>query len=100
MTIGENALVTAGFISAGSVIIGKNLTTGGGTHVGGHIQITDNVTLTARTGVMKTIETSGVYGGFPEIPHKDSLRVLASLQFLPKMRKQITAILKHLKLEE
>lgn len=100
VTIGENALITAGFIVAGSTVIGKNLTTGGGSHIVGHVQICDNVTLTGRTGVTSSIETPGVYGGFPQLPYKESLKVLISFEYLPKMRKQISSILRHLKLEE
>lgn len=98
--IGENALITAGFIVAGSTKIGKNLMTAGGVHVNGHVQIPDNVILTARTAVTSTIEKSGVYGGFPETDHKSNLKIMSTLGKLPEMRKQILKILKHLGLNE
>lgn len=95
---GENALITAGFIVAGSTIIGKNLTTAGGVHMNGHIRVADHVTLSARAGVLQDIETSGVYGGYPLEPHKDSIKTLMSLPHLKDLRKQVTKILKHLQL--
>ena len=98
--IGDNALITAGFIVAGSTKIGKNLMTAGGVHVNGHVQIPDNVILTARTAVTSTIEKSGVYGGFPETDHKSNLKIMSTLGKLPEMRKQILKILKHLGLNE
>jgi len=98
--IGENALITAGFIIAGSSKVGRNLTTAGGTHVVGHVTITDNVILTGRTGVVSNIEKSGIYGGFPQTDHKESLRIMTSLASLPKIRKQVAQILKHLGLDK
>ena len=89
-------MITAGFIVAGSTKIGKNLTTAGGTHVVGHVHITDNVVLTGRTGVVSSIEKPGIYGGFPHTTHKENLKIMSSLASLPKIRKQMTQILKHL----
>lgn len=98
--IGENALITAGFIVAGSTKIGKNLMTAGGVHVNGHVQISDNVILTARTAVTSTIDQPGLYGGFPATDHKSNLKIMSTLGKLPEMRKQILKILKHLGLNE
>ena len=98
--IGENALITAGFIIAGSSKVGRNLTTAGGTHITGHVTVADNVILTGRTGVVSNIEKSGIYGGFPQTDHKESLRIMTSLASLPKIRKQVTQILKHLGLDK
>lgn len=97
--LGENAMLAAGFMTAGSSRIGKNFTTGGGVHTNGHIQITDNVILAGNTGVVSSIEAAGVYGGFPHVPHKDNLKIMSSLIFLPKLRRQVSAILKHLGLD-
>ncbi len=97
--IGENSAIAAGFIVAGSTKIGKNFMSSGGVGVIGHLKITDNVILTARTGVMSSIEKSGVYGGYPAVEQKDNLKNMAATGQLPKMRKQLSAILKHLGLE-
>jgi UDP-3-O-[3-hydroxymyristoyl] glucosamine N-acyltransferase len=85
---------------AGSTVIGKNLTTAGGVHVNGHIQIADHVVLTARAGVTQSIEKSGMYGGFPIEEHRESIRTLASVPHIKKMRKQIAKILRHLNLND
>lgn len=98
--IGENALLAAGFMVAGSTKIGKNLTSAGGVQVNGHISITDNVILTARSGIVGSLKEPGFYGGFPELPHKENLKVMMSLSSLPKIRKQVSKILKHLGLSE
>lgn len=97
---GENAIVAAGFIVAGSTIIGKNLMTSGGVHVLGHLNIADNVILSARAGAMQSIEKPGMYGGFPLEPHKESIKTHVSIPQIKKMRKQIHKILKHLNITE
>jgi len=96
--IGENAMVAAGFIVAGSSIIGKNLMTSGGVHVLGHLKIADNVILSARAGVTQSIKQSGMYGGYPLEPHKESLKTHVAIPKIKKLRQQVNKILQHLKL--
>lgn len=98
--IGENSLITAGFIVAGSTTIGRNLTTAGGVHVVGHVQITDNVILTGRAAVTSNVTEPGIYGGFPLEPHRESIKTLASLPKIKSLRKQVQKILKHLNLND
>ena len=97
--IGENALIAAGFIVAGSTKIGKNLMTSGGVHALGHLKIADHVVLSARAGVIQDIEKSGMYGGYPLEPHKESVKTLASIPQIKSLRKQVSKIIKHLNLE-
>lgn len=97
---GENALVAAGFIVAGSTKIGKNFMTSGGVHALGHLNIADNVILSARAGVTQDIEKSGMYGGFPLETHKESIKTLMSVPKIKKLRKQVSKILTHLNLKD
>ena len=98
--IGENSILAAGFMTAGSTVTGKNLMTAGGVHLNGHIKITDNVIFAGNAGVVSDVDKPGVYGGYPQVPQKDNLRIMSSLAFLPKLRKQVSQILKHLNLDE
>ena len=98
--IGDNALITAGFIVAGSTKIGKQFIAAGSSGVLGHLTITDNVILTGRTGVVSSIDKPGMYGGYPQLDHKENLKIMMSQQSLPKLRKQVAKILKHLGLKE
>lgn len=100
VTIGENALVAAGFIVAGSAKIGKNFMASGGVHVLGHLSVADNVILSGRAAVTSTIDKSGMYGGYPLEDHRESTKTLASLPRLKILRKQVNKILKHLNLNE
>lgn len=98
--IGENALVAAGFMAAGSAKIGRNFTASGGVHTLGHLQIADGVILSARAGVTQSIEKSGVYGGYPLESHKESVKTLVTIPHIKKMRKQINKIIRHLNLQD
>ncbi|MEQ1721883.1 MAG: UDP-3-O-(3-hydroxymyristoyl)glucosamine N-acyltransferase [Pseudobdellovibrio sp.] len=100
VTFGENALVAAGFIVAGSTTIGKNLMTSGGVHILGHLTVPDNVILSGRAGVTQSIEKSGMYGGFPLEEHRESTKTHVSIPHIKKLRKQVRKILKHLNLNE
>lgn len=98
--IGENSILAAGFMTAGSTVAGKNMMTGGGVHLNGHIKIADNVIFAGNAGVVSDVDEPGAYGGYPQVPLKESLRIMSSLAFLPKLRRQVSQILKHLNLEE
>lgn len=98
--VGENALITAGFVVAGSTKIGKQFIAAGGAGVLGHLTVADNVVLTARTGVVSSIEKPGIYGGYPHLEQKENLKIMMSQQSLPRLRRSVAKILKHLGLEE
>ena len=83
--IGDNAIITAGFVVAGSTKIGKNFLTGGNSSVTGHIEICDNVQLAALSGVRKAITKPGAYGGNPLMPMREYMRMASALMKLPNL---------------
>lgn len=97
--MGEWNLITAGFITAGSSKTGSHVYTGGGVHLTDHVEVTDRVVLVGRTGVTNDIKEPGMYGGFPAVPYRESIKALASINHLPKIRKQIQKLYKFLNLE-
>lgn len=98
--IGQNALIAAGFMMAGSSKIGKNFMCGGRVVVADHVNITDNVMIAGLSGVTNDISEAGQYGGYPLQPLKDSLKTLANTIHLTKIRKQLGRIVKHLNLSD
>jgi UDP-3-O-[3-hydroxymyristoyl] glucosamine N-acyltransferase len=92
--IGENSLIAAGFLTAGSTQIGRRFVTGGGSVTAEHLKISDDVMLAGRSTVTNDILEKGQYGGYPLQPLKDSLRTLASLPHLVQLRKQIAKLIK------
>jgi len=98
--VGENTLITAGFIAAGSSKIGANCVFAGRSSINGHISLCDGVTLGALSAATNDITKPGTYLGFPPIPYREGLRVQSTLQHLPKMRKSLDRVMKHLGLSE
>jgi UDP-3-O-[3-hydroxymyristoyl] glucosamine N-acyltransferase len=98
--IGENSIIAAGFIVAGSTKIGKNFMASGSVHVLGHLEIADNVIMTARSGTLKSITAPGMYGGYPLESHKESVKTHVTIPQIKSLRIQVNRILKHLNLKE
>jgi UDP-3-O-[3-hydroxymyristoyl] glucosamine N-acyltransferase len=98
--IGTNALITGGVIMAGSLKVGANFVCGGNSAIAGHIEICDNVQIGGFSGISKSITEPGAYGGNPLLPLQDYLRSRSSIRELPRMRKQLAALLKKVGLSD
>ncbi|MCB0377756.1 MAG: UDP-3-O-(3-hydroxymyristoyl)glucosamine N-acyltransferase [Bdellovibrionales bacterium] len=98
--IGKNGLITGQVVVAGSTTIGDNFICGGHTAITGHIQVADNVQVAGFSGVAKSVERPGAYGGYPLQPVKDSLRTRQNLLHLTEMRRSIKKLMKKVFPEE
>jgi UDP-3-O-[3-hydroxymyristoyl] glucosamine N-acyltransferase len=66
--VGENSYLAACNVIAGSTRIGKNCMFSGQVGIVGHLQIADNTTITAQSGISKSITRSGgVFMGSPAL---------------------------------
>ncbi|QDK46486.1 UDP-3-O-(3-hydroxymyristoyl)glucosamine N-acyltransferase [Bdellovibrio sp. ZAP7] len=98
--IGENNVMAAGFKIAGSSRIGSNCMFGGDAAVSDHITICDKVIIAGKSGVTSNVQQSGAYGGYPLEPLRESLKTLANLSQLTRIRKELSRVVKHLGLKE
>ena len=98
--LGEEGLYTAGFMMAGSTKIGKRFMTGGNSVVSSHLTIADNVSLSGRSNVTKSIPKAGAYGGYPLQPLQDALRSAVSFGHLTQMRRDLKKVMSHLRLSD
>ena len=98
--IGKNCVLAAGFKMAGSSSMGDNGMAGGGVDVADHVHIGDKVMLAGRTGVTNDIAGPGAFGGYPVEPLRDSLKTIANLAHLTRLRKDMARVLKHLGIKE
>jgi UDP-3-O-[3-hydroxymyristoyl] glucosamine N-acyltransferase len=98
--IGKHTLVTGGMIVAGSTTLGSHCVFGGRTTIAGHLEVSDQVQIAGLSGVTKSIEKPGAYGGYPLQPLKRALKTTATLAHLPEMRKNLSAVMKALGLKE
>ena len=82
--IGEYSIIVSQTGLSGSSILGRNVVMGGQSATAGHLKIAPFTQIAARGGVTKDIKESGVYGGFPLMPHKTWLKLQAKISSLLK----------------
>lgn len=96
--IDENSVVAAQTGISGSTKIGKNCIIGGQCGIVGHIQIADGTTLSARSGVSKTIkEKNLILSGFFAFDYKNALKSQAIFRNLPQMEERLRKLESDLK---
>lgn len=94
--IGQDCLMTAMFVVAGSSKIGNRIMASGFSGVLDHVEICDDVVLLHRAGVTKSIEKPGVYASSPIQPFAEYTKNTAALKEAYDLRKRLIAIEKHL----
>jgi len=73
--IGEYSILVSQVGLSGSTKLGRNVIMGGQSATAGHLEIAPFTTIAARGGVTKSVKESGVYSGFPLMPHKSWLKL-------------------------
>jgi UDP-3-O-[3-hydroxymyristoyl] glucosamine N-acyltransferase len=97
--VGENNLITAGFIVAGSSKIGDRCIFAGRASVNGHINMGSDITIGPLSAVTGDLPGPGAFSGFPVIPAKEHMKVQASLAGLPRIRKNVAKLMKKMGIE-
>lgn len=78
--IGEHSLVIAQTGIAGSTSIGNHVILAGQVAVSGHLKIADGVMVAGCSGISKSIQKPGKYGGIPAVPLSDYNRNAVQLR--------------------
>ncbi len=96
--IGAHTAIAGCTAIAGSAHIGKRCTIGGAAAIGGHLEIADDVHLTATSSVPNSISKAGVYSsGVPIQENKVWRRNVIRMLHLDDMAKRIKALERKLK---
>ena len=78
---------------AGSTRIGKHCMIGGMTAIGGHLEIVDNVVITAKSGVGNSIKSPGIYSsGIPVTEARLWRRIVARIRNLDALGRRIVKL--------
>ncbi|MBA3037900.1 MAG: UDP-3-O-(3-hydroxymyristoyl)glucosamine N-acyltransferase [Desulfobacterium sp.] len=96
VTVGEDTLLIAQVVIGGSASIGKHSIISGQAVIGDHIVIGDNVTIAAKSGVIRSVKNGEIMTGAPAIPHRLWLRVQNVIPKLPEIRSKLFDIEKRL----
>lgn len=97
VVIGEYSIIVSQVGISGSTKLGKGVIMGGQAGLVGHITIGDYVMIGARSGVHDDVGPNQIVSGSPHLPHRQWLRVMASVAQLPDMRKTVTSLEKRIK---
>lgn len=87
--VGENTAFAAQVGISGSVKIGKRVRMGGQVGSAGHLEVADDVTIIAQSGLSKSVYEKGTYFGSPIKPQRDAFRIEAALRNLPDILSKI-----------
>lgn len=95
--IGAHTAIAACTGIAGSVRIGRRCRIGGAVGIAGHLSITDDVEISAKTFITKSITESGIYsGGYPFEPNRAWRRNAAQIRHLDMLVKTVKHLEKRL----
>ncbi|MGD8926878.1 MAG: UDP-3-O-(3-hydroxymyristoyl)glucosamine N-acyltransferase [Thioalkalispiraceae bacterium] len=97
--IGEDCLLTAGFIVAGSTTIGDRVIASGQVGILDHLEVASDTVLLHRAGVTENIKQSGMYAGLPIQPLAQYMKNAAVAKKLTELRKKVIDLEKQLKKE-
>ncbi len=90
--IGRHNIICSQVGIAGSTTTGDYVVMAGQVGIRDHVNIGDRVTIGAKSGVMNDIPAGATYVGIPATPERQQLLILASLQKLPELKKQLRAL--------
>jgi len=89
VVIGEYAIVVSQAGISGSTTVGRGVMIGGQAGLVGHIQVGDHAMVAARAGIHKNVPAATIVAGAPHMPHREWLRLEATIPKLPAMRQQL-----------
>lgn len=95
--VGEDNLLMAQALLAGSVRTGRNAWFAGQAAVLDHLQVTDNVKVAGRGGVSQNIEEPGLYAGYPTRPFLEWQKASAMFYKTDEQRKKLSALEKRVR---
>ena len=88
--IGEHSALAGCVGVAGSAVIGRRCMIGGGAGILGHLEICDDVVVSAMSLVSRSITKPGFYSGiFPLMPNADWEKAAANVKHLPALRDRL-----------
>ena len=99
VSIGDHTAMAGCVGIAGSARIGRRCTVGGAAMISGHLEIADDVHVSAGTLVARSLSRPGAYTGiFPLAPHHEWLHNAAQIKRLAKLAERVAELEKTLEL--
>jgi UDP-3-O-[3-hydroxymyristoyl] glucosamine N-acyltransferase len=89
---GAHCLIVAQVGIAGSATLGNGVVIGGQAGVNPHISLGDGARVAGQTGVWSTLKPGVAVSGNPARPHREELRIQASLSKLPELMRHLRSL--------
>lgn len=90
--IGRHNVICSQVGVAGSTTTGDYVVMAGQVGIRDHVRIGNRVTIGAKAGVMNDIPDGSTYVGTPATPERQQLLIVATMQKLPDLKKQVKAL--------
>jgi UDP-3-O-[3-hydroxymyristoyl] glucosamine N-acyltransferase len=90
--VGAGTTIVAQVGISGSTRVGRGVTIAGQAGINGHIEIGDGATIAGQSGVFGDVPAGEVWSGYPARPHREALRLQASLFRLPELMKRLKTL--------
>jgi UDP-3-O-[3-hydroxymyristoyl] glucosamine N-acyltransferase len=87
--VGANTMLCGQVGLAGSTRIGIGCILAGQVGTAGHLTVGDGSVVTAQSGIPNDIPAKSHYSGYPAVPNREWLKMMAALNRLPELQKRV-----------
>ena len=90
--VGANTLLCGQVGLAGSTKVGGGCILAGQVGTAGHLTVGDGTVITAQSGVPNDVPAHALYSGYPAVPNRDWLKMMAALNRLPELQRRVAQL--------
>jgi UDP-3-O-[3-hydroxymyristoyl] glucosamine N-acyltransferase len=87
--VGANTMLCGQVGLAGSTKIGESCILAGQVGTAGHLTVGDGAVITAQSGVPNDVPARALYSGYPAVPNREWLKMMAALNRLPELQRRV-----------
>lgn len=87
--VGSDTMLCGQVGLAGSTKIGNGCILAGQVGTAGHLTVGDATVITAQSGVPNDVPARSLYSGYPAVPNRDWLKMMAALNRLPELQRRV-----------
>lgn len=87
--VGRDTMLCGQVGLAGSTKIGNACILAGQVGTAGHLTVGDGTVITAQSGVPNDVPAKSLYSGYPAVPNRDWLKMMAALNRLPELQRRV-----------
>jgi len=90
--VGANTMLCGQVGLAGSTKVGNGCILAGQVGTAGHLTVGDGSVITAQSGVPNDVPAEAFYSGYPAVPNREWLKMMAALHRLPELQRRVAQL--------